>query len=78
MAFNGMSVGDLLHRGRYHMRWVIEHDPSVGGVAQLKVIGWCIYDKQEGREVFQHEDRQMVEGMFKLLKDEEDNNVRRT
>jgi hypothetical protein len=78
MAFNGYSVGDLLHRGRYYVRWVTEYDSRESGAAQIKVIGWCIYDKQVGREVFQHEDRQIVEGMFKLLKDEEDNNVRRT
>lgn len=73
MGLNGMSVGDLLHRGRYHVRWITDYDSRESGAAQIRVIGWSIYDKQEAKTVFQHEDRQIVEGMFKLLKDEEGN-----
>jgi hypothetical protein len=73
MASNGMSIADLLHRGRYHTRWITDYSHKDG----LKILGWCIYDSQEGKVVFEHSDKHKVDSMFKLLKDE-DNNVRRT
>ena len=68
MAFNGMSVHDLLHRGRYYVRWVTDYGQHTDW--NIQVIGWALYDTKQGKEVFEHEDRHVVESMFKLLRDE--------
>lgn len=78
MAFNGMSPEDILRMGesRYYVRWMTDLITNECGTRQIVVTGWCIYDRERSTEVYEHKDRQVVENMYKLLK--EDNNVRGT
>ena len=79
MAFNGTTPEDLMRRGRYMVQWITEHDPNVGGAAQLKVIGYCIRDRSTPTWgiVFEHESHDVCQKLANIL-NEEDNNVRRT
>lgn len=79
MAFNGMSPEDIIRMGRsrYYVRWMTDLITNECGTRQIVVTGWCIYDRDKCTSVYEHEDRQVVENMYKLFR-EEDNNVRRT
>jgi hypothetical protein len=79
MALSGFSPEDILKmRGsRYYVRWMTDLIMNEAGTRQIVVIGWCIYDRERSTSVYEHKDRQVVENMYKLLR-EEDNNVRGT
>lgn len=77
-GFNGMSPEDIIRMGkcRYYVRWMTDLITNECGTRQIVVTGWCIYDRDKCTSVYEHKDRQVVENMYKLLK--EDNNVRGT
>lgn len=79
MALTGFSPADILKmRGsRYYVRWMTDLITNECGTKQIVVTGWCIYDRDKCTSVYEHEDRQVVENMYKLFR-EEDNNVRGT
>lgn len=78
MASNGMSPEDIIRmaKSRYYVRWMTDLVREEGVPPRIVVTGWCIYDRDTCTSVYEHEDRQVVENMYKLLK--EDNNVRGT
>lgn len=79
MASNGFSPADILKMSgsRYYVRWMTDLITNEAGTRQIVVTGWCIYDRDKSVSVYEHEDRRVVENMYKLLR-EEDNNVRGT
>lgn len=73
-----MSPEDIINSvgARYYVRWMTDLITNECGTRQIVVTGWCIYDRDKCTSVYEHKDRQVVENMYKLLK--EDNNVRGT
>lgn len=69
MGLNGTTASDLSLSSRYIVQWVTEHDKTKGGVASIKVLGWCIRDRNTPNwaTVFEHTDRQVCEKMLKIL-----------
>ena len=74
MGLNGMTASDFR---RYFVQWVTEHNPKVGGAASIKVIGWCVRDKQTPNwtTVFEHTDREVCEKIRNILNEGEGNGL---
>jgi hypothetical protein len=66
LGLNGVSASDFR---RYFVQWVTEHNPKVGGVAQLRVLGYCVRDRgtHNWTTVFEHTDKEVCEKVAKIL-----------
>lgn len=69
LGMNGTSAGDFNRKPRYFIQWVTQHDPSKGGCAQIRVVGWCIRDQHTSLwdRVFEHKDEEVCRKMLKIL-----------
>jgi hypothetical protein len=74
MGLNGMTASDFR---RYFVQWVTEHNPKVGGAAQLRVLGYCVRDKGTHNwvTVFEHESHDVCEKVANILNEGEGNGL---
>jgi hypothetical protein len=51
------------------VQWVTEHDKTQGGAASIKVLGYCVRDRntREWSTVFEHESYEVCEKVAKIL-----------
>ena len=68
-GLNGISATDIPKPHRYFIQWVTGHDKTKSGAAQIQILGWCIRDHhtRDWATVFEHEDREVVEKIAKIL-----------
>ena len=56
---------------RYIVRWVTEHDKNESGAAQIRVIGYCVYDRKDCKTLFEHADREVCEKVLEMMLNDE-------
>jgi hypothetical protein len=56
---------------RYIVRWRTEHDKTESGAAQIRVIGYCVYDRKDCKTLFEHADRQVCEKVLEMMLNDE-------
>jgi hypothetical protein len=64
LGMNGTKATDFR---RYIVRWVTRHHPNESGVAQIEVIGYCIYDTRDCKTLFEHADKQVCEKVLEII-----------
>ena len=66
-GFNGTTAEDLLRRGRYIARWVIERRHNESGTLQIQILGYCVYDTRKCETLFEHADREVCQKLVNIL-----------
>ena len=56
---------------RYIVRWRTEHDNTKSGAAQIRVIGYCVYDRKDCKTLFEHADREVCEKVLEMMLNDE-------
>jgi hypothetical protein len=56
---------------KYIVRWRTEHDKTESGAAQIRVIGYCVYDVDACRAVFEHESHDVCEKVLAMILNDE-------
>ena len=67
MTFNGTTIEDLMRRGRYIARWVTDFVENEAGTAQIRVLGFCVYDTKDCKTLFEHKDRDVCQKLANIL-----------
>jgi len=67
LGLNGTTPEDLMRRGRYIARWVIERHPNESGTLQIQILGYCVYDTKECKTLFEHADREVCQKLVNVL-----------
>jgi len=62
---------------RYIVRWVTEHDKNESGAAQIKVLGYCVYDTRDCKTLFEHEDYEVCKKVLEIILEGKDHGIQK-
>jgi hypothetical protein len=72
-----------LNTGKYYAQWVTKRVVTANGNHDIKIVGWCVREKNQCGFIAETETEEQAEALAKLLNSQADieeraNNVRRT
>jgi hypothetical protein len=68
LGMNGTKATDFR---RYFVRWVVEYVKNESGTDQIQILGYCVYDGQECKTLFEHADKVVCEKVLEMMLNDE-------
>ena len=74
LGMNGTKATDFR---RYFVRWVVEYVKNESGTDQIQILGYCVYDGQECKTLFEHADKQVCEKVLTMVLEGVDHGIQK-
>ena len=62
---------------RYFVRWIVDYVKNESGTDQIQILGYCVYDGEACKTLFEHADKKVCEKVLKMIVAGEDHGIQK-